>query len=90
MSDTIILLHAGDLPGIAGEAHQFELGRTLEDLETNNGKNYGIYDDPTFTPEGAIAILPFPSVGPAGSTKICDGRLLIDGNIQKVSAYRLP
>jgi hypothetical protein len=90
MSDTVILMHAGDLPGIANEAHQHELLRKLEALQTNMGKNYAIYEDPDFTPASGIVILPFPSVGPAGSTKICDGKLTIGGNLLKVTAYRLP
>ncbi|TMJ11309.1 MAG: hypothetical protein E6G94_16325 [Alphaproteobacteria bacterium] len=89
MSDTIILMHASNLPGIAKEAHQHELLRTLAGLQTNSGKNYAIYSDPDFTPTAGIVILPFPSVGPAGSTKICDGELTIGGNRVKVTAYRL-
>lgn len=88
MSDTIILMHAADLPGISDEAHQHELLRTLSGLETNAGKNYAIYSDPDFTPEAGLVILPFPSVGPTGSSKICDGTLTIGGNMLKVSAYR--
>jgi hypothetical protein len=88
MSDTIIRMHAADLPGIANEAHQHELLRTLEDVRTNSGKNYAIYSDPDFTPGSGIVILPFPSVGPAGSTHICDGELTIGGNAIKVAAYR--
>jgi len=90
MSDTVILMHAADLPGIANEAHQHELLRSLEGLQTNMGKNYAIYEDPDFTPAAGIVILPFPSVGPSGSTKICDGKLTIGGNLLQVSAYRLP
>ena len=86
---TIILMHAPDLPGTATEAHQHELSRTLEALETNGGKNYAVYSDPDFTPATGLAILPFPSVGPAGSTKICDGHLTIGGQAIKVTAYRL-
>ena len=88
MSDTIILMHETDLPGIANEAHQHELLRRLEDLRTNAGKNYAIYADPEFTPTSGVVILPFPSVGPAGSTKICDGELVVGGNEMKVVAYR--
>lgn len=84
-----ILMHAADLPGIAREAHQCELLRTLKDLQTDSGKNYAIYEDPDFTPATGIVILPSPSVGPAGSTKICDGKLKIGPNIIKVNAYRL-
>lgn len=90
MSDTIILMHAADLPGIANEAHQHELLRTLSGLQTNSGKNYAIYSDPDFTPTGGIVILPFPSVGPSGGAKICDGKLTIAENMLKVTAYRLP
>lgn len=88
MSDTIILMHAADLPGVANEAHQHELLRTLTDLRTNSGKNYAIYSDPDFTPNSGIVILPFPSVGPAGSAPICEGELTIGGNLLKVVAYR--
>jgi hypothetical protein len=88
MSDTVILMHAADTAGIANEAHQHELLRTLTDLATNSGKNYAVYSDPDFTPTAGIVILPFPSVGPAGSTKICDGELTIGGSVQKVVAYR--
>ena len=89
MSDTIILMHAADVPGIAKEAHQHELGRTLSDLRTNEGKNYAIYSDPDFTPATGLSILPFPSVGPANSSKICDGELIIGGNVIKVVVYRV-
>ncbi len=91
MSDTIIRMHAAVLPGVATEAHQHELLRTLTGLETNSGKNYAVYSDPDFTPAKGIVILPFPSVGPLGSTKICDGKLTIGTppNALKVSAYRL-
>jgi hypothetical protein len=89
MSDTIILMHATDLPGTANEAHQHELSRTLEALETNSGKNYAVYSDPDFTPATGLAILPFPSVGPSGSTRICDGNLTIGDHAIKVTAYRL-
>lgn len=89
MSDTIILMHASDLPGIASEAHQHELLRTLASLQTNAGKNYAIFDDPQLTPGKGLAILPFPSVGPAGSTKVCDGKLTIADNILQVSVYRV-
>ena len=89
MTDTIILMHASDLPSLAEEAHQHELLRTLSGLETNNGKNYAIYNDPEFTPAGKLVILPFPSVGPNNSEKICDGTFTISGNQLKVSAYRV-
>jgi hypothetical protein len=89
MSDTIILMHAADLPGIATEAHQHELLRTLTGLATNSGKNYAVYDDPDFTPATGLVILPFPSVGPTGSTKLCDGKLTIGGNALQVTAYRI-
>ncbi|MBS0505507.1 MAG: hypothetical protein JSS55_17260 [Proteobacteria bacterium] len=89
MSDTIILMHGADLPAIATEAHQHELLRTVSGLQTNAGKNYAIYSDPDFTPASGIAILPFPSVGPTGSTKICDGTLAIGGHNLQVTAYRL-
>lgn len=89
MSDTIILMHAGDLPDISNEAHQHELLRTMSALSTNSGKNYAIYNDPDFTPAKGLTILPFPSVGPTGSQKVCDGHLMIGGNILKVAAYRL-
>lgn len=88
MSDTIILMHAADLPGIADEAHQHELLRTLEDLRTSSGKNYAIYADPAFTPPSGLTILPFPSVGPTGSSKVCDGEVTIGGNEIKVTVYR--
>jgi hypothetical protein len=88
MSDPF-LMHAADLPGIAKEAHQHELLRTLKDLQTDKGKNYAIYTDPDFTPSKAIAILPSPAVGPAGSKKICDGKLKIGANVIKVTAFRL-
>jgi hypothetical protein len=88
MSDTIILMHARDLPGIADEAHQHELLRTLETVQSNAGKNYAVYSDPAFTPASGLVILPFPSVGPAGSTKICDGKLLVGDNLTKVVVYR--
>ncbi|WP_077148737.1 hypothetical protein [Sphingopyxis sp. KK2] len=90
MSDTIIRMHAADLPGIAEEARRRERLRTLEALETSDGKNYAVYDDPTFSPDGDIVILAFPSVDPAGSSKLCDGHLKIGPNILKVTAYRLP
>lgn len=91
MSDTIILMHTAALPGIATEAHQHELLRTLAGLETNSGKNYAVYSDPDFTPTNAITILPFPSVGPPGSVKICDGKLTVGTppSALKVTAYRL-
>lgn len=89
MSDTIILMHAPDLSGIANEAHQHELLRTLEDLRSNAGKNYAIYADPDFTPSSGLVILPFPSVGPSGSSKVCDGEVTISGNEIKVVVYRL-
>ena len=88
MSDTIILMHAADLPGIATEAHQHELLRTLNDLRTNSGKNYAIYSDPDFTPNSGLVVLPFPAVGPSGSTPICDGELTIGGNLMKVVVFR--
>lgn len=89
MSDTIIVLHATDLPGIAAEIRSYELLRTLAAVQTNQGKNYAIYDDPTFTPGTDLAILPFPSVGPTGSDTVCNGSLTIAGQIVKVTVYRL-
>lgn len=90
MTDTIIIMHAADLPGIATEAHQHELLRSVAGLTTNSGKNYAIYLDPDFSPAKGITILPFPSVGPTGSAKICDGSLTIGGNVMQVTAYRNP
>ena len=85
---TIILLHKTDLDALAAEVGSYELLRTLSALASNDGKNYAVYTDPDFAPDEDITILPFPSVGPTGSVKICDGTLTIGGNRLKVVAYR--
>jgi hypothetical protein len=89
MSDKIIELHKTNLPDLAKEARQVELLRVLKDLQTNGGKNYAIYEDPDFTPDTGIAILPAPAVSPQGATKICDGKLTLAGVPIKVTAFRL-
>jgi hypothetical protein len=89
MSDTIIVLHGHDLPGLATEARNHELLRSLKDLATNSDKNYAVYKDPAFSPDTDLVILPAPAVGPAGSTEICDGVLTVGGQPVKVTAFRL-
>lgn len=89
MSDTIIILHASDLEGLSTEARSYELLRSLKDLATNADKNYAVYDDPDFAPDGDLVILAAPAVGPDGSTKICDGVLTIEDVPIKVAAFRL-
>lgn len=89
MTDEVILtLEATDLPGMAQEVGSHELRRTLKDLRSDSGKNYAIYRK-SATPGGDIAILPAPSVPPAGGKKLCDGKLKVGANVLDVTAYRV-
>lgn len=89
MADQLIELNGASLDEIATDAHNDELELELKGLSTNAGLNYGHFRDTDDTPTGNIKILPAPSVGPAGSTKICDGKLTIGGTAIDVTAFRL-
>lgn len=82
-------LESATLPDIADEIHNSELAIALKGLSTEDGKNYAEHTDPADTPDGGIVILPAPAVGPPGSTKICDGRLTVGGQVINVTAFRL-
>ena len=89
MAESIIKLTNKTLPGLSRQVHYNELRRSLKALEVNAGTNYAVYDKSVPTPDKDILILPSPAVGPAGSSKICDGQLLIDGAVIGVTAFRL-
>ena len=89
MADQLIDAPGATLDAIARHIYDCELHRTLKGLSTNAGKNYATLNVPAPTPETGIVILPAPAVGPAGSKKICDGKLTIGGQSIKVTAFRL-
>ena len=83
-------LEGTTLPAIADEIHGAELAIRLSRLGTGEGgKNYALHTDPAPTPKKGIVILPSPAVGPANSTKICDGKLTVSGVVMLVTAFRL-
>ena len=93
MDDQLIEVDGDTLDEIAANVHAVELMRKLKgeegSLSTNGGKNYATLQRPTPSPRKGIKILAAPAVGPAGSNKICDGKLTIDGAAIDVTAFRL-
>ena len=93
MDDQLIEVPGDALDEIAANIHAVELMRELKDedgsLSTDAGKNYATLKRPAPSPRKGIKILPAPAVGPAGSTRICDGKLTIGDNEIDVTAFRL-
>lgn len=87
--DLLQALETTTLPAIADEIHNVELAMRLKALLTHGKKNFALHSKPAATPATGIAILPSPAVGPAGSKKICEGKLTIGGNEITVTAFRL-
>lgn len=90
MADQLVEAPGSTLDEIAENVSDFELERKLKALSTNAGTNYATLDVPSPTPTTGITIIASPAVGPAGSTKICDGTLTVDGAEIAVTAFRLP
>lgn len=88
--DLEVFLKNKTLPGMANEAHKLELACSLKALQTADGKNRAVFKRDGTIPDGELAFLPSPAVGPADSTKICDGNLTVGGNAIAVTAFRLP
>ena len=85
------ILPPGSLAEMAKDASDNELACRLKGLDAHQGKNYAIYEAPTATQSKGITILPAPAVGPTGSTKICEGKMMISpGSVIAVTAFRLP
>tara|TARA_R110001606_G_scaffold74168_1_gene171743 strand:+ start:2107 stop:2511 length:405 start_codon:yes stop_codon:yes gene_type:complete len=89
MDDLIIVLQKLSLEDMGKEAHYSELNAKLKALETENGKNYAVFERGMFVPQTSVAILPKPAVPPSGASKICDGELTVADVVIDVEAYRL-
>jgi hypothetical protein len=87
--DELIKAPGSTLDEIGDNIHEVELRRELSGLSTNDGTNYATLKLDVPTPEKGIKILPSPAVGPADSTKICDGKLKIGDSAIDVTAFRL-
>ena len=89
MPDQLIEAPGSTLDEIADHIHSCELRRKLNGLSTNDGKNYATLQKPSATPAKAIKIVAAGAAGPPRSTKICDGKLKVNGTIIDVTAFRL-